>query len=231
MILPVCNRNGSLWYTKAQTPLPDYSGPCKKNCRCETGCDCGGVACGEYLFDHRNASVREWLAGYHTLVNGVGEPWRASLRVDADADLGVFGGIGALPDRPSPCVGGMHAVHLAGEIIAYEPPQYSASVHVAMPAGCVMEFDIAPSQLSTAANHSYGLRVGLELPGLPLTAPAAAHVRLTRRFTPDIPEIDGRACVEHGGGRFVRAVGGSSPDDGEARLVVGDGRPLRVFVR
>ena len=67
MILPVCNRNGSLWYTKAQTPLPDYSGPCKKNCRCETGCDCGGVACGEYLFDHRNASVREWLAGYHTL--------------------------------------------------------------------------------------------------------------------------------------------------------------------
>ena len=39
MMLPVCNRNGSLWYTKAQTPLPDYSGPCKKNCRCETGCD------------------------------------------------------------------------------------------------------------------------------------------------------------------------------------------------
>ena len=74
MMLPVCNRNGSLWYTKAQTPLPDYSGPCKKNCRCETGCDCGGVACGEYLYDHRNASVREWLAGYHTLVNGVGEP-------------------------------------------------------------------------------------------------------------------------------------------------------------
>ena len=33
------DRNGSLWYTEAQTPTPDYPKPCGKNCRCETGCD------------------------------------------------------------------------------------------------------------------------------------------------------------------------------------------------
>merc|ERR550514_2232848 len=28
---------------------------------CEDECDCGPVPCGEYLFDHRNESLRRWL--------------------------------------------------------------------------------------------------------------------------------------------------------------------------
>ena len=31
------------------------------------GCDCGGVPCGRYLYDHRNNSMREWLIKEHIL--------------------------------------------------------------------------------------------------------------------------------------------------------------------
>ena len=31
------------------------------------GCDCGGVPCGRYLYDHRNDSMREWLIKEHIL--------------------------------------------------------------------------------------------------------------------------------------------------------------------
>lgn len=34
---------------------------------CVHKCDCGGVPCGEYLWDHRNASMREWLINEHVM--------------------------------------------------------------------------------------------------------------------------------------------------------------------
>ena len=33
----------------------------------DEGCDCGAVPCGWYLFDHRNASAREWIVQSHIL--------------------------------------------------------------------------------------------------------------------------------------------------------------------
>ena len=34
---------------------------------CKAKCDCGAVPCGEYLWDHRNASLREWLVSHHVM--------------------------------------------------------------------------------------------------------------------------------------------------------------------
>jgi len=34
---------------------------------CLEKCDCGGVPCGEYIWDHRNASLREWLVSKHVM--------------------------------------------------------------------------------------------------------------------------------------------------------------------
>ena len=45
------------------------------SCKCDTSCDCGGAPCGQYLFDHRNASLRRWLADVHSVEgDGVGDP-------------------------------------------------------------------------------------------------------------------------------------------------------------
>ena len=50
-----------------------------KGNECLTGeCDCGeGLPCGEYLFDHRNQSLREWLIHDFVLGNasGLGNPY------------------------------------------------------------------------------------------------------------------------------------------------------------
>ena len=47
----------SLFHDQDQTPStgPDADG------RCLDECDCGSVPCGEYLWDHRNLSLRRWL--------------------------------------------------------------------------------------------------------------------------------------------------------------------------
>lgn len=34
---------------------------------CIKDCDCNGVPCGEYIWDHRNASLREWLVNEHVM--------------------------------------------------------------------------------------------------------------------------------------------------------------------
>ena len=34
---------------------------------CNGTCDCSGVPCGEYLWDHRNASLREWIVREHVM--------------------------------------------------------------------------------------------------------------------------------------------------------------------
>ena len=64
---------GELYHDHEQTPgwpQPGGGQPADGVCHNHTtppwgrGCDCGeGVPCGEYVFDHRNASLSEWLAG------------------------------------------------------------------------------------------------------------------------------------------------------------------------
>ena len=49
-------RCSDLYKDKDQTPgFPHGDGSCPGPC------DCGGVPCGEYLWDHRNASLRTWI--------------------------------------------------------------------------------------------------------------------------------------------------------------------------
>ena len=55
---PLCS---AFYHDQEQTPeLPTPSNP-NPDGKCVGRCDCGGVPCGEYLWDHRNASLREWL--------------------------------------------------------------------------------------------------------------------------------------------------------------------------
>ena len=69
---PLCNRR---YHDHEQTPAGpgdswEADGVCKKPC------DCGrGVECGEYLWDHRNASLRKWLVEeYLAGPKGIGNP-------------------------------------------------------------------------------------------------------------------------------------------------------------
>ena len=49
----------------------------------EANCDCGSVPCGTYLFDHRNATLREWLGTVHVAgPTGVGSPHVDGLYID-----------------------------------------------------------------------------------------------------------------------------------------------------
>jgi hypothetical protein len=52
---PLCS---ALYHDQEQTP--SYPAECPQPC------DCGSVPTGEYLFDHRNASLRQWLATNYT---------------------------------------------------------------------------------------------------------------------------------------------------------------------
>lgn len=70
--VPVCNSTtppsshptacSAFYHDQEQTPeVPTPSNP-NPDGKCTDGyCDCGAVPCGEYLWDHRNASCREWL--------------------------------------------------------------------------------------------------------------------------------------------------------------------------
>jgi hypothetical protein len=60
--VPQCDTNWSpprctaLYHDLDQTPgFPHGDGSCPGPC------DCGGVPCGEYLWDHRNTSLRSWI--------------------------------------------------------------------------------------------------------------------------------------------------------------------------
>ena len=55
-----CSR---LYHDQDQTPSMEADA----DGRCIEPCDCGPIPCGEYLFDHRNASLREWLLGEYLL--------------------------------------------------------------------------------------------------------------------------------------------------------------------
>ena len=75
--------SGKLYYNEAQTPVPGPAPPgtpCGNSCACAGACDCGAVPCGEFLFDHRNASLRTWLADVYT----------SELAIDVPAISGLF---------------------------------------------------------------------------------------------------------------------------------------------
>lgn len=62
---PLCS---GLYHDRDQTP-----GHPKGDGDCALPCDCGGVPCGEYLWDHRNASLRDFLVNEFILgANGLG---------------------------------------------------------------------------------------------------------------------------------------------------------------
>ena len=48
----------TLYHSQDQTP--------QSKVECAGDCHCGGVPCGEYVWDHRNASLREWLVHVST---------------------------------------------------------------------------------------------------------------------------------------------------------------------
>ena len=57
--VPVCTgtKCSLLYHDQWQTPGPAEAGTCLNG-----PCDCGdGIPCGEYLWDHRNQSLRDWL--------------------------------------------------------------------------------------------------------------------------------------------------------------------------
>ena len=65
--VPACDHNydpplcSEFYHDQEQTPQhPHGDGSCVS-----APCDCGCVPCGEYLWDHRNASLRDWLANIH----------------------------------------------------------------------------------------------------------------------------------------------------------------------
>jgi len=74
--VPNCDKNynpplcSDLYHDQDQTPQhPSGDGSCTKPC------DCGGVPCGEYLWDHRNDSLREFLINEFLLgPTGLGDP-------------------------------------------------------------------------------------------------------------------------------------------------------------
>jgi len=72
-----------LYHDQLQTPqYPPRGDAFSANCS-SPGCDCGGVPCGEYLWDHRNASMREWLVNEHILGDtALGNPNISAIYLD-----------------------------------------------------------------------------------------------------------------------------------------------------
>jgi hypothetical protein len=63
---PVTGDCSALYHDQSQTPaVPGSPPPFNPDGVCDGFCDCGrGVPCGEYIWDHRNASAREWLVSF-----------------------------------------------------------------------------------------------------------------------------------------------------------------------
>ena len=81
---PLCS---GLYHDRDQTP-----GHPKGDGDCALPCDCGGVPCGEYLWDHRNASLRDFLVNEFILgANGLGNANVSGFYLD-DVRWGQEGG-------------------------------------------------------------------------------------------------------------------------------------------
>jgi hypothetical protein len=79
---PLCT---ALYHDQLETP--QYSSPPPPSwppaSQCAAACDCGSVPCGEYLFDHRNASLRRWLVDvYIGGAEGIGNPAVSGIFLD-----------------------------------------------------------------------------------------------------------------------------------------------------
>ena len=73
---PLCS---PFYHDQEQTPSEKPGG----DGYCDGRCDCGSVPCGEYLFDHRNASLRQWLVDEHVMgAQGLGSPEIDGLFID-----------------------------------------------------------------------------------------------------------------------------------------------------
>ena len=73
----------NLFHGTQQVPRwpPENSGN-DANCSAP-GCDCGGVPCGRYLYDHTNASMRKWLIQEHILGStAIGNPNISAIYLD-----------------------------------------------------------------------------------------------------------------------------------------------------
>ena len=81
---PLCS---GLYHDRDQTP-----GHPKGDGDCALPCDCGGVPCGEYLWDHRNSSLRDFLVNEFILgPNGLGNANVSGFYLD-DVRWGQEGG-------------------------------------------------------------------------------------------------------------------------------------------
>lgn len=70
---PPCTASKCSQHYHSQDQTPSYNVTGARNECTASECDCGKVPCGEYLWDHRNASLRRWLVDEHVLgPNGLG---------------------------------------------------------------------------------------------------------------------------------------------------------------
>jgi len=89
----------ALYHDELSTPQDTGKPNIQKDGWCNSTCDCGGVPCGEYLFDHRNSSVGDWLVDTFLL----GQTGMGSEYVDGyflDDGWGGHGGWGCQLTSP-----------------------------------------------------------------------------------------------------------------------------------
>lgn len=93
---PLCT---PFYHDQEQTPeVPTPSNP-NPDGSCSGTCDCGSIPCGEYLFDHRNASLRSWLVQEYILgPNGLGSGVTDGFFIDDFWCSNLINGTGACND-------------------------------------------------------------------------------------------------------------------------------------
>lgn len=92
---PLCS---NLYHDQLQTPQVPSPGNPNPDGNCVGTCDCGGVPCGEYLWDHRNASMREWLVSTLTGPYGTGSGVVDGFFLDDFFCSNIVNGSGACTD-------------------------------------------------------------------------------------------------------------------------------------
>eukprot|EP00040_Diaphanoeca_grandis_P030025 m.176861 g.176861 ORF g.176861 m.176861 type:complete len:442 (+) comp31864_c0_seq2:206-1531(+) len=71
------------WHNQSAPGCGDVYVPWDPSQFCTEPCDCGKMPCGEYVFDHRNASLRQWLLDVYIGGNeGIGHPDISGIFID-----------------------------------------------------------------------------------------------------------------------------------------------------
>jgi hypothetical protein len=69
---------------------PTFDGKPNPTQSCKRSCDCGTVPCGEYVFDHRNKSLQDWLVNtYIGGPEGIGNPNISGIFIDVRVVTGA----------------------------------------------------------------------------------------------------------------------------------------------